>query len=349
MAINKDAIAELLGNKPKDKKKGGNKSEFLWFRIPKEACEVTLRFCPPTEGRDFPGQLTHTHFGIPNPDPKKKWALKINSLTEFLGDKDPMEKVLSKFRNELDVDEFEKVTYTNCNVLIKKIVVDGKVVVKDDDGVAYDPTTPRIFRAWGDFNFYWLLEKCVDEDFGDITDPEEGFDVKFIRKESGGKIERNVLPRSNSLGENAEQTAAIVAKLVDFDKVWRTPDDDYVKRAKEVAGVLEDVLKAKLEVEEANDNMKSEAPAREQEISKHAEEKAEEKKAKKEEAKAGTEDTSIPFGAPECFGKPDKLYAGHESEDAAEEANLEGEAATQFEKCQDCIHESSCAEKLGRD
>jgi hypothetical protein len=374
---NQEAAQAFLNKKRKEKKegKGGKKfdNDVLWFSLPKEVpCEVVIRFAPPTPGNALPGKSIATHWKVPLPG---KGENKINSLKEFLGDKDPVERVLAKYRDVLNVEDYEASLKTYFNVFVKKVIVDGKEVIKDDNGVEYNPKVPRVLGVYGDYTLTWLIEKICDPDLGDVTDPFEGYWFKWSR-ETVGKWDRGIVPYSKkqmqdefgtALGDSKEETEEILSKLHDMDKIWPKPSDDYIKKARKAAAAYEDMFSEKLKLEEAKENsLGANAGAGEEaesldkpepEIASSPDDvqdtvdttaKEVEEDPKPEAVKEEAAAVNTPNGSPACFGNKDKLFAGFATEEEAEDAGLEGEKLSQLENCQICVYETDCAIKAGR-
>jgi hypothetical protein len=383
--INKSAAEAFLNQRKQQKQEDGQgkkkfESDVLWFSLPKEECEVIMRFLPPREGQEIPGKLVSTHWDIPL---QGKGENKAASLVPFLGaDKCPIEKVLRKYRDVLNTEKWEAQTKFYTDVLVKSVKIkkgnNFVEVLKDEKNVPYNPKVPRVLGTYGDFNLQWLLEKTVDPEIGDITSPTEGYWVKFTRKEAGGKWERTVLPYSKAqvqsdfgmaIGSSEEEIAEIVAQIHDLDKIWKAPDDALVKRCNKAAAALEDMFKDMLSKEEkrerelapdkqreremgANADSDSETPSlttRQGEAAKTAKAPKAEAPAKAPAAEAPKKPAGkVPNGAPDCFADSAALYAGHESEDAAEDAELTDAQKKQLAKCRECVFETDCAERLGR-
>ena len=88
------------------------------------------------------------------------------------------------------------------------IIVRGK----EDQGV--------LWFGFNRFNASKLYEKFVDGDFGDITDPETGFDVKVIVSQPQGRMFKNidveVRPKSSPLASSLDEAKKIVDSIPDL-------------------------------------------------------------------------------------------------------------------------------------
>jgi len=372
---NKSAAQQLI-DQYKSKKSGqgsksGNRSgkdNINWFSIPNEAeTEVILRFLPAIPGQDLPGKIVKTHFGLPDVE-GKTWN--IDSLVDYIGDKDPVERVLNKYRDLLNTEDYEFAEKVCFNVLVKSVKIKGKVVEKDKNGVPYDPSVVRVMTSYGQHNYFWVLERIVDPEMGDVTDPKTGYWFKFKREQKDKKLSRDVIPYhakdfkaefGTAIADSEEGIEKLLGEMVDFNKIWTKPSDEYVKKARDVAHKLDLYLEKRLaELDahaEANDSTPVEKDRAAEMAPKGEEaetaEKLTPKKAKKidEEEPVAAKPTpkkSAPAGAPECFGDKDSLYAGFNSEEEAEDADLDKAQTVQLKKCRLCPHEVTCAEKVGR-
>lgn len=360
MGVNVNAAAALLAKRKAERDSGGGskggdrESDIQWLTLPKEQCEVTLRFLPPVAGKELPGKMVKVHFGIPL---EGKGENKIDSMIDTLGeDRDPMEQVLKKYRKLLDTADFEYTTKFYAHVLVKSIKVKGVEIKQDPfNKKDYDFEKPFILSMYGEHNFYWLLERLVDADLGDITDPLEGTWFKFIRKENGGKWERSPIPYQRShfetpfgtaIANSQEKVDALLASMQDMDKIFKPRGDDYLPKAKKAAEALDKLLSSKLAIQQAT----------EASMNQNAGEKIEEltpAKAAPEEVKTApapklSRALDAPSGSPACFGDSTQLYAGFASEDEALDAELNEAQKKLLHNCQICPYETECASRIPR-
>lgn len=354
---NKSAAQILLDRRRSDKASSGGKKEFEnninFFALPKEECEVVLRFLPPVAGQDLPGFMEKLHYKIPL---EGKGEQKIKSMIDQLGlEKDPMEQVLKKYRKLLDVTDQEMAIKLYFNVLVKSIKVRGKTVTYDAyNKKDYDFTKPMVLSMYGDFTYFWLLERLVDAELGDVTDPKDGYWYKFVRARDGSKWDREVVPYNREAYNTPFGTAIaktddgineILSQMTDFTKIFKAPDDSYLVKARKAADACEKMFAERLKAEEARERdlsgthevVKSSEPLTTEKIPFEPDVVTE------KEVKAAA--VAAPSGAPSCFGDKTKLYAGYPSEDEAEKATLNADQTAQFSKCMSCPFELICSSK----
>ena len=184
MAIDFDAIRKKLN------KLSGNSSkrDVLWR--PEEGAESTVRLLsfPNNDGQPFkelwfyynvgnsPGLLAPYQFGKP----------------------DPIQELINKLR-----DDENKESYELAKKLYPKMRAFAAVVVRGEEekGVRLWSFGKQVYQA--------LLNIMLDEDYGDITDPKTGRDVKITCVKPPGKLYANtdVMPRGKAspLSESADK------------------------------------------------------------------------------------------------------------------------------------------------
>ena len=185
MAIDLNAIRKKLGQLSGQ----NSKKNILWR--PEEGTETTIRLLayPNNDGQPFKELMFYYNIGN-NPG--------ILSPYQF-GKPDPFQELITRLR-----DEGSKESYELAKKLYPKMRCYAPVVVRgeEDKGV-------RLW-AFGKTIYQTLLNYMLDEDYGDITDPTEGRDVKIICTKNPGQMwaSTEVRPRGKDtpLSEN-ESTA----------------------------------------------------------------------------------------------------------------------------------------------
>jgi hypothetical protein len=205
MAINFDAIRKRLDNLSGNTKK----SSSSWK--PKEGEEYTVRLLsfPNNDGQPFkelwfyynignnPGLLTPNQFGKP----------------------DPIQELITKLRNE-----GTKESYELAKKLYPKMRCYAAVIVRgeEDKGVQIWGFGKQVYQA--------LLGIMLDEDYGDITDPESGRDVKVKCFKPQGKkfAETEVMPRgkASALSSNAATAKQWLESIPDVNKMFELKSYD---------------------------------------------------------------------------------------------------------------------------
>lgn len=184
MAVDFEAIKAKLA-----RLSGANKNRNVKWK-PEEGQEYTVRIVafPDNDGQPF--KEIQWYYNIPN-------TRGIVAPFQF-GKKDPVQELISKLR-----EEGTKESYEMAKKLYPSMRTYAAVVVRgqEDEGV----------KIWdfGKTVYQKLLGIMLDEDFGDITDPLEGRDVKVVCTKPQGKTyaTTDVMPRgkASKLSNNPKQ------------------------------------------------------------------------------------------------------------------------------------------------
>lgn len=199
MAIDFDAIRKKLN------KLSGNSSkrDVLWR--PQEGEEATVRLLsfPNNDGQPFkelwfyynvgnsPGLLAPYQFGRP----------------------DPIQELINKLR-----DDGNKESYELAKKLYPKMRAYAAVVVRgeEDKGVRLWSFGKQVYQA--------LLNIMLDEDYGDITDPKTGRDVKVTCSKANGKTyaSTDVMPRGKAspLSESPDRAKQWLSSVPDVGDLY---------------------------------------------------------------------------------------------------------------------------------
>lgn len=200
MAINFDAIRKKL-----NKLSGQNsKRDIMWRPAEGEEATVRLVAFPDNDGQPFkerwfyynignsPGLLAPYQFGRP----------------------DPIQELINKLRDDTD----NKESYELAKKLYPKMRAYAAVIVRgeEDKGV-------RLW-AFGKQVYQSLLNIMLDEDYGDITDPKTGRDVKVTCSKANGKTyaSTDVMPRGKSspLSDSADKAKQWLSNIPNLDELF---------------------------------------------------------------------------------------------------------------------------------
>ncbi len=199
MAIDFDAIRKKLGQLS-----GNNSRRNVTWR-PQEGEEHTVRLLsfPDNDGQPFKERWFYYNVGN-NPG--------LLAPYQF-GKPDPIQELINKLR-----DDGSKESYELAKKLYPKMRSYAPVVVRgeEDKGV-------RIW-AFGKTVYQSLLNIMLDEDYGDITDPEDGRDVKVVCTKAPGRMwaTTEVRPRgkSTSLAKTEDQSQQWSDSIPDLDDLY---------------------------------------------------------------------------------------------------------------------------------
>jgi hypothetical protein len=159
-----------LMNKLKDKLNEKSKGQAIFFK-PTEG-ETVIRIVPLKSNKDNPFQELQFHYGFeagkkPDGSPNELTILSPRSY----GEVDPIADFCDSVRKggNLTKDEFKTLMkkYAPTSRTYVPVIVRGK----EDEGVK--------FWAFGKKIFEQILAICADEDYGDISDVEQGHDIKI--------------------------------------------------------------------------------------------------------------------------------------------------------------------------
>lgn len=205
MSINFDALRKRLDNLSGNNKK----SNASWK--PKEGEEYTVRLLsfPNNEGQPFKELWFYYNIGN-NPG--------LLAPYQF-GKIDPIQDLINKLR-----DEGTKESYELAKKLYPKMRCYAPVVVRGEEEKGVQ------IWAFGKQVYQSLLGIMLDEDYGDITDPESGRDVKVKCFKPPGKkySETEVMPRgkSSSLTTNMATAKQWLNNIPDVGAMFELKSSD---------------------------------------------------------------------------------------------------------------------------
>ena len=163
MAIDLDAIRKKLSQL------SGNNSKRNTMWRPQEGEEHTVRLLSFQDNDGQPFKERYFYYNIGN---------NPGLLAPYqFGDPDPIQELITKLR-----DDGSKESYELAKKLYPKMRSYAPVVVRgeEDKGV-------RLW-AFGKTVYQSLLNIMLDEDYGDITDPTEGRDIKVVCNKPPGRM-----------------------------------------------------------------------------------------------------------------------------------------------------------------
>jgi len=199
MAIDLNAIRQKLNQL------SGNNSRRDKMWRPQEGEEYTVRLLSfqDNDGQPFkelwfyynignnPGLLTPNQFGKP----------------------DPIQELINKLRSDDSKDSYEL-----AKKLYPKMRAYAPVIVRGEE--------EKGVRLWsfGKMVYQSLLNIMLDEDYGDITDPTDGRDIKVVCNKPPGRMYAitEVRPRgkATSLGSTAKEAKEWMSSVPDLDALY---------------------------------------------------------------------------------------------------------------------------------
>ena len=209
MAIDLDAIRKKLNQL------SGNSSKRNSMWRPQEGEETTVRLLsfPDNDGQPFKERWFYYNIGN-NPG--------LLAPHQF-GKPDPVQELINKLR-----DDGSKESYELAKKLYPKMRCYAPVLVRgeEDKGI-------RVW-AFGKTVYQSLLNIMLDEDYGDITDPTEGRDIKVVCTKPPGRqwATTEVRPRgkSSTLASDSSQAKAWLDDVPNLDELYTLKSYDELEK-----------------------------------------------------------------------------------------------------------------------
>lgn len=220
--IDLEAARRMLTRRETEKKDegSGGGNDILWYKLPDDGM-CKLRVGPPWEGASLPGKFIYKHYNIPeanNITCFKTWDMEC-----------PICKMLEQYAEYPElIADFKYIVKSVINVL--PIVDPRNTSIKTE----FPPNKWHILMS-GDFTLTWLIERIIDPDNGDVTDPRGGHSVEFKRRRKGGPFDRNIVIKPSPIADTEAGVVQLLSELYNLDKIWKHPDDAYVHLANEAA------------------------------------------------------------------------------------------------------------------
>jgi hypothetical protein len=215
MAIDLAAIRKKLGQLS-----GQNSKKNVMWR-PEEGAETTVRLMayPDNDGQPFKELMFYYNIGTNRG---------LLSPYQF-GKPDPIQELITKLR-----DEGSKESYELAKKLYPKMRCYAPVVVRGEE--------EKGVRLWafGKTVYQSLLNYMLDEDYGDITDPHEGRDVRVSCQKNPGQqwATTDVRPRGKDtmLSEDSAKTKQWLDSIPDVNDLFE------LKSYEELEGIINEWL-----------------------------------------------------------------------------------------------------------
>ena len=209
MAIDFDAIRKKL-----NQLSGNNSRRNVMWR-PQEGEEATVRLLSfqDNDGQPFKERWFYYNIGN-NPG--------LLAPYQF-GKPDPVQELINKLR-----DDGSKESYELAKKLYPKMRSYAPVVVRGEEGKGV-----RIW-AFGKTVYQSLLNIMLDEDYGDITDPQDGRDVKVTCTKQAGRqwAMTAVRPRGKDspLSNDSNEMKRWMSEIPDLDELYTLKTYDELEK-----------------------------------------------------------------------------------------------------------------------
>ena len=209
MAIDFEAIKRKL-----ERLSGNNRSQnVMWKPQPDEESQIRLVSFPDNDGQPFKELMFY--YNIPG-------QRGLLAPSQF-GERDPVQELINKLR-----DEGTKESYEMAKKLYPKMRVYAGVIVRgeEDKGVQ--------LWGFGKLVYQKLLGIMLDEDYGDITDPKTGRDIKVVCTKPPGQqwAKKEILPRGRStkLSDDTKQAKEWMTNIPDITGIFKTKSYDELSK-----------------------------------------------------------------------------------------------------------------------
>jgi len=213
VAIDFDAIRKKLNQL------NGNNSRrnMMWRPEEGETATVRLVSFPDNDGQPFKERWFYYNIGN-NPG--------LLTPHQF-GNPDPVQELINKLRGDNDTDT-QKDSYELAKKLYPKMRSYAAVIVRGEEN--------KGIRLWsfGKTVYQDLLNIMLDEDYGDITDPLEGRDVKVeCVKQPGRKWAMTSVrprPKSTQLCDDPKQAKEWIDNIPNLDDLYSCKSYDELEK-----------------------------------------------------------------------------------------------------------------------
>lgn len=259
-----------------------------------------LRIVPPWSARGDFAKKVHKHFMLPREQGTKRCLSTWSDKFEECPICAVLEKVQTRYPN-LDLKRQEKSTHYQIQVVDRD---------EEEKGVQICQVTPAVYN--------WIVLQMDNPKIGDVTDPENGFDINIVKTEEKRKRGKGTqikytpgfIPGTPPpLADSEDEIDKLLSQIADLDVIYGPPSDDELMEIEDAAKkVYSYYIRRGKEANDSdfdNDNKDTDddvvtPPKRGERNNK--EDKKEDKKedSKKENTRKSYDDVDID-GVPECF------------------------------------------------
>ena len=205
MALDFDAIRRKL-----NRLSGNTRSQSVMWK-PTEGEEHTVRLISFPENEGQPFKELWFYYNIPG----QRGLLAPYQFQK----KDPIQELITKLR-----DEGTKESYEMAKKLYPKMRVYAAVIIRGEEEKG-----PQIW-GFGKTVYQSLLNYMLDEDYGDITDPKEGFDIKVTCTKQAGRqwamTEVRPRPRTTPLSKDTKQAKEWTSNIPNPEDIFQCKSYD---------------------------------------------------------------------------------------------------------------------------
>lgn len=249
---------EIVENSKKDNNYG-DKKQLNWFSI-RNAGQHRVRVLPPFSASGNFGKSVYQFFNMPTLDPSKFVTHTCVEKTfpergircpimDVLREIDQLSQGGTKFK--FDLWEAGPGHRYYANVLVRSSTNTDPI----NPNLIYVGNFPGSFRNW-------IWEKIMDPDWGNITHPINGRDIKITRKEENKRVsyDREMVPNQSPIITNLDEIEMFLKDLPNLDDIWSFPTDEILEKQRESASLYRESLLRKLGLISGNQFTQSAQP-----------------------------------------------------------------------------------------
>jgi hypothetical protein len=225
MGIDQSKIQDKLNSL---RSSGGNNTSKLWK--PDEGRQ-TIRLVPYRWQKDYPFLELRFHYELPGPNYLSPMSFDEEGgigSEELVNRRDPIAEFAEEVRRNRGQEGYEM-----WKTLFPKRRTFAPVVVRGEESKGVR------FWGFGKTIFENLLEKFADPDWGDLSDPQEGRDIKlkYIPRAQSDtnfpKTKINVSPKKTPLAEDESELKRYYDSQVRITDVFDVPTEDELQESLE--------------------------------------------------------------------------------------------------------------------
>lgn len=213
---------------------GGENNKFKWFGFPSGEEKVTLRILPIFWDGGY--MMVYRHNDLPG-EAKSFLCLQTHGMNC------PICEVVRQYEGKMDMKNWRAGVKVYVNGLYVR-ATDAKgnlITLTDRNKQPYVSKTPYLMPLSMTV-FQWVVESLADPDKGDIVHPKNGRNIILQRERFNGPFKKEFAFQTSTIGDTEEETQNILNGMTKITDIWKTPDDDFMKRCKESAGLLDATL-----------------------------------------------------------------------------------------------------------
>ncbi len=266
-----------------DKKEKNDDKRMCFLPLKKSEGTIKMRVLPSivdSSNRQMPGFVYYQHKELPEVGKMTCWATH--------GIDCPICELLKKYSNKIDTDLWESRIKTAFNVL----------VLNNNE---IDPTLPYVMLGTKGF-LDEIMSFIMDNDVGDVTDPNSGLVISASRITDYGKLKVTHGIKQTPIANSKEDIQNILENRYKLHEIWKKPSDKMKDKMQEAVESLEGEIQRRLSVIKDIENIDDDISIEEVESKTVKKTKIKEVTPKKESIEKQQKVQSTDNGEPDCMG-----------------------------------------------